>query len=454
MMKKMSALVLATALFMGALTGCSTGADPVVEKDAVEEATKEVTTETKSVSEETDDVAELTQFDKYFVSAEWLHKSLNEENIVVIDARGPKAYEKGHIEGARVVAWQGLSKMDVEFATEGWGTLKDADAMSEAISALGLTKDSEVIVYADALNGWGEEGRILWTLQAAGIENVKMLDGGVDAWNNSGYDMTKTEVEFQTSDYKVDQMNLELSIDTETLVNNYDDFKIIDTRALDEFEGAQKFGEARGGHLPDALWLSYKDLMEADGTLKTVDELEKVFVNVGLSKEDKIVTYCTAGIRSAYFAEILKMLGYDNVVNYDDSYYVWANKPELKVGRVVKEKAYKYYDETQVKTAIESNSEMMLIDIQPTDDFAKHQIVGAIGTDAYPVKSEEDKAKLDLKLDTILAGSEDVVIICPRGGGGAERTYQYLESKGVPQNRLFILEGGQADWSFEALLVQ
>ncbi len=433
------------------MSGCA--ADQNVESteettvDQTQEASTEATEESEAVTEPSE--AELA-FNTYFVSSEWLNDNM--DSVIVLDARGQETYDKGHVPGARVLTWQSLSRMDVEFASETWGTLKGADALGQAISELGLSADSEVIVYSDTQNGWGEDGRIMWTLQAAGIENVRMLDGGYKGWKDAGYDITKETSEFEATDFVVEALDLVESISTAKLAENYDDYKVIDTRDKDEYEGAQKFGEARGGHLPSAVWMAYKDLLEKDGTLRPINELEAIFADAGFEKTDKIVTYCTAGIRSAHYAEILKMLGYENVVNYDASFYVWANTPELQIGKVVKDHAYNYYAPDHVKSALENNEEIMLLDIQPEEDFDAHHIKGAVETNAYPVKSDEDKAKLEAVLATINGSNEDVVIVCPRGGGGAERTYQELEANGIDTSRLFILEGGQADWPFAELV--
>lgn len=449
-LRKFGAVVLSAAMLVGVLSGCSNGTETKVEAENTEvsQAAGEVAESTEAV--------ELTEaqkaFDTYFVTPEWLHEQGENAQMVIIDARGQEAYDKGHIPGSLPVAWQGLSQMGVEFASENWGTIKDEVALGQALSALGLTMDSEVVVYADTQKGWGEDGRIMWTLQAAGIENVKMLDGGVEGWDKAGFELTKTASEAVASEFTIESLDLSASIDTAMLAENYDQYTIIDTRDKDEYEGAQKFGEARGGHLPGALWISYKDLLEADGTLKPVENLEKVFEEAGLSKSDQIVTYCTAGIRSAHFAEILTMLGYDNVMNYDESFYVWANTPEMKLGRVVKDHAYNYYAPEHLKTVLEEKGEFTLLDIQPEDDFQAHHITGAVETNAYPVKSDDDKAKLDITLDALKANETDIVIVCPRGGGGAERTYQHLEAQGIDSSRLFILEGGQADWPYEELM--
>ena len=63
-----------------------------------------------------------------------------------------------------------------------------------------------------------------------------------------------------------------------------------------------------------------------------------------------------------------------------------------------------------------------------------------------------DQGKLDAAYEQVASGSDPVVIVCPRGGGGAKRTYEYFAEKGIPADRLFILKGGQAGWPFEELL--
>jgi hypothetical protein len=47
-----------------------------------------------------------------------------------------------------------------------------------------------------------------------------------------------------------------------------------------------------------------------------------------------------------------------------------------------------------------------------------------------------------------------VVIICPRGKSGASNTYDYIKSKGIPENRLYILEGGIAGWPYKEMLIK
>lgn len=95
----------------------------------------------------------------------------------------------------------------------------------------------------------------------------------------------------------------------------------MDSRLLSEFTGATKYGEARGGHLPGAVLISFDDMFEKTGRLKSPEELTGLFQTAGLQSEDPIVTYCTAGIRSAHMALVLRMTGFVNARNDDASFY-------------------------------------------------------------------------------------------------------------------------------------
>lgn len=112
---------------------------------------------------------------------------------------------------------------------------------------------------------------------------------------------------------------------------------------------------------------------------------------------------------------------------------------------------FKYYTADQVKESIEQKKDMILLDIQVEDEYNEHHIKGVIPTYAYPVKTDEDKKKLDTVLPE-LEGTEPIVIVCPGGAGGAERTVDYLKTKGINEDRLFILEKGQKAWPHADLL--
>ena len=114
--------------------------------------------------------------------------------------------------------------------------------------------------------------------------------------------------------------------------------------------------------------------------------------------------------------------------------------------------AANYIGPDELKQMIQQKKDVVIVDIQPAGEFEQHYLKGAIETNAFPAKSPDEKQKLDKTLPVINASSAPVVIICPRGGGGAKNSYEYYLSRGVPENRLLILKGGIAGWPHQELL--
>lgn len=114
---------------------------------------------------------------------------------------------------------------------------------------------------------------------------------------------------------------------------------------------------------------------------------------------------------------------------------------------------YNYVEPDQFKQWLEKGKDMSIVDIQVSTDFQKHHFKGALETNAYPVTTKDDKQKLNNILPQIAHTLKDVVIVCPRGGNGAKKTYDYLKENGISEQRLFILEEGMLDWPYKELTV-
>jgi thiosulfate/3-mercaptopyruvate sulfurtransferase len=278
------------------LTGCGNS------NDATDDSTKEATS------------PKTTFKGEYTVDADYVKDNL--DDIILIDARGDDAAKKETVKKAVPMAWQYLA--DVESGATGdenWGLVLEPKKLAERLGEKGIDKDKEVVLFASAQEGWGDDGRIAWELLAAGYKDVKMVKGGT---------------ELKPVDVKIDSLNQDHMIKTDELKADYDDYKIVDVRANEEYDGEVLYGEAKGGHLPGAIQVRYTDMFNKNGTLKSNEKLTKIFEDAGLSKDDKIVTYCTAGIRSAYTQLVMDMCGFKNVKNYDGSFYRWAKVEDVE----------------------------------------------------------------------------------------------------------------------------
>lgn len=114
--------------------------------------------------------------------------------------------------------------------------------------------------------------------------------------------------------------------------------------------------------------------------------------------------------------------------------------------------AANYIDPPELKALLQQKQAVVIVDIQPAKDFEQHHLPGSIETNAFPAKSVDEKQKLDKAIPAIAATRAPVVVVCPRGKSGAKNSYEYLLTKGIPESRLMILDGGINDWPYRELL--
>lgn len=279
----------------------------------------------------------MTQFNfKQLVDAEYLLSNRENDNLVVIDARGGMLEEGALMyDKATVFDWTDISLLG-EFGGEELGKLLSKENYQQIFSKLGVKEDSEVLVYGFTMpdQGFGDEGRILYTFNYAGFDNVKIIDGGFKQVGSLGFNKkyNPSEDRIDVSDVvRVEGENNSNAIFTDellTLVGN-ENVQIIDTRLEVEYNGRVIYGENKAGHIPTAISIPFNSLVDKDGFIKSREELEKYFEDKGLDKNKLQITYCTTGVRASYVAVILTELGY-KVRNYEPSFARYANVAEVE----------------------------------------------------------------------------------------------------------------------------
>jgi rhodanese-related sulfurtransferase len=113
--------------------------------------------------------------------------------------------------------------------------------------------------------------------------------------------------------------------------------------------------------------------------------------------------------------------------------------------------ATNFLEPEEFKKWLQTGKKVIIVDIQPHEDFVKHHFKGSIETNAFPANNDDLRKRIDKALPIINKSNDPVVVICPRGRSGAQNTYDYLKSKGVPESRLYILKGGIAGWPYPEL---
>lgn len=122
----------------------------------------------------------------------------------------------------------------------------------------------------------------------------------------------------------------------------------------------------------------------------------------------------------------------------------FAHADEKKIEAVLAPNNYISAEDT-ASIIRNKNPGYVIIDIQPKADFDKHHLQGAVSTCAFPANTPEMHEKLKAGLDAVKA-DQKIIVVCPRGGGGAKNTVNYYRSIGIRNDRLLILENGQTGW--------
>jgi len=262
---------------------------------------------------------------RWVVSAEQA-KQLIDEGATILDSRNVLIWLVGHMPKAVQISWKQFSQQSPHKGK----LLEDAKTLEQKLRKFGIFNNHPVIVIGNPSFpcNFGEEGRIVWMLRTLGHEFAVFVDGGEAALTQIGFPITLEITKPIFGDFVVKQTNLWL-IQQNELQDNLLTQKqiIIDTRSPQEFAGATPYGEQRGGHIPDAVNYYFKDLLDANGYLLPREQIIAKLNNFGITKDTPIVTYCTGGVRSAFFVAVLADLGFINVKNYAGSMWEWSAEP-------------------------------------------------------------------------------------------------------------------------------
>jgi thiosulfate/3-mercaptopyruvate sulfurtransferase len=210
--------------------------------------------------------------------------------------------------------------------------------MVEALfSQLGISNQDTIIVYDN--KGSTDAARLWWILKTYGFEPVRILNGGLRAWEASdGPISTKTIASGTTTDFKLpSDINRDILAMKEDVISAISKKEhkthLVDVRTAEEYSGKIiKEGAIKAGRIPNSLHIDWAETIDYEGTKKfrTYSELKKIYEKAGLSKSDSIIVYCHTGGRAAHTTFVLtELLGYENVKNYDGSWTEWSRFEDL-----------------------------------------------------------------------------------------------------------------------------
>lgn len=258
------------------------------------------------------------------ISADELRARLHEPGLRIADvrwwladpARGRRDYLAGHIPGAVFV------DVDTDLVgPEGPGRhpLPDPAAFAARMAALGFGDEHEIVAYDDA--GGTIAARLWWMLDDLGHRRVRVLDGGIQAWQAAGGPLT-TSVATHPAATLALAPAWGRRIERRALIERLGTVALLDARAPERYRGEVEPIDPVAGHIPTARSAPTGGSLAANGTFHDPADLRSRFE--ALAAGDPVVVACGSGITAAHLALAMRVAGLPDPLLYGGSYSDWS----------------------------------------------------------------------------------------------------------------------------------
>lgn len=284
-------------------------------------------------------------------AASWAHPELLltpdevEKNVakadwVVVDCRDLKDYAKGHVPGS--ISLGKACKRALRDATS--RAFKDTKRYETIFGRSGIGNDTHVVFYGEhkVTDTFKDVTVAFWIMEYLGHERTHVLNGGLDAWLKAGKKLTNEPTIKPEKPFKVKLVANRIATTDEMLQIAEDKKKgvtVIDARSKAEHEG-DDIRALRGGHVPNTtINISHKETMDQEKDAKTGKDVDNGYLSPdrvagfykNLDKNKRTVAYCQTGTRSTLTYLELRLLGFKEPANWDDSWIVWGSNVRYPV---------------------------------------------------------------------------------------------------------------------------
>jgi len=273
------------------------------------------------------------------VNPETVKQNIDKPNWLVVDARDLKDYAKGHIPGA--ISLGKRVKKALRDPTS--RVFNDVTKYEKLFGKVGIGNDTHVVFYHGDIKTLTDATVGFWVMEYLGHDKVHVLDGGLDAWRNAGYRLEKDPTVKKPKTFAANVVPSRYA-STEEIVGiatgATTNMQLIDSRTKKEFQG-KDMRALRGGHIPNVTMnVSHKETLIKELDKKTekkeatgyidADTTMKKFAS--LDKNKRTAGYCQTGTRSTLTYLQLRLMGFKDPANWDDSWRFYssdlaANRP-------------------------------------------------------------------------------------------------------------------------------
>jgi thiosulfate/3-mercaptopyruvate sulfurtransferase len=255
--------------------------------------------------------------------------------VTILDVRwrldepdGRATYLQGHLPGAVYVSLDD-ELSDHSLAGRGRHPLPSGRDLEVAARRWGVRAGVPTVVYDD----WNRAGsaRAWWVLTAAGIADVRILDGGLAAWRSAGGDLATGPVTAPPGNATVLHDDLYNGALPTLTAQQVDDFDLLDARAPERFRGDVEPVDPIAGHIPGAKNLPSGAVLNSDGTFVSGDAIAQLLAERSVD-HGRIGAYCGSGVTAAITVAALAATG-RRAALFPGSWSEWSSDSARPVAR-------------------------------------------------------------------------------------------------------------------------
>ncbi|HEU0296467.1 MAG TPA: sulfurtransferase [Anaerolineales bacterium] len=262
------------------------------------------------------------------VSIHWLKENLSAENLVIFDASMKPIVPVSNAAPETRLYIPGSLRFDFDDVLTDHNTslphmMPSAEFFQEEMQKLGVNQDSAIVAYDK--DGIYSSPRAWWMFRAMGHEQVTVLDGGLPAWIQAGYETVPTLATPRGRGNFASRPQGGLFVDSKFVLQALADseFSVIDARSEGRFKGQEPEPRPglRGGHMPNSVNIPHTSVLE-NGKLSSKSSLRSIFEQY---KDKKMIFSCGSGVTACVVALAAEQAGHKELAVYDGSWTEWGN---------------------------------------------------------------------------------------------------------------------------------
>lgn len=265
----------------------------------------------------------------WLMSVEELAGCYRDIHVVVVDCRfslsdtglGAEKYATDHIPGS---GYLHLDR-DLSGAKQAHGgrhPLPDVERFAQTLRALGVNSDTLVVAYDDSRFAFA--ARAWWLLRYCGHDNVRVLDGGYNAWVSAGLPVA-TDVPVNVRGNFVAQLRPEMVVDRERVIELRGNagHRLVDSRETPRFLGLEEPIDPHAGHIEGALNYPWQQVADEHGGFAAADVQRARWQEI--ADAENIVVYCGSGVTACVNLLSLASIGRSDAQLYAGSWSDWCS---------------------------------------------------------------------------------------------------------------------------------